>query len=83
MENESLPLPMNRQQIEVYELLSGLASERESFHKWYQGAVEVIGSALPDKVAQAAHSVRQLCDRLPARCNANPAFRRSRLPLFA
>jgi hypothetical protein len=32
-------------------------TEREKFHEWYRGALEIINSTSPDKVAQAAHSI--------------------------
>jgi hypothetical protein len=63
----NMPLVMNRQQAEVFELLRGLAAERDKFHEWYQGAIQVLQSSSPDKIAQAANSIRELCDRLPNR----------------
>lgn len=67
MDNVNLPLAMNRQQVEVFELLRSLSTEREKFHEWYQGGIEILGSKSPDKMAQAANSIRELCDRLPKR----------------
>ena len=66
---------MNRQQAEVFELLRGFSTDRERFQEWYQGALEVLVSNSPDKIAQAAHSIRELCDRLPKRIANIPEFK--------
>ena len=66
---------MTRQQIAVFELLRGLATEQLRFHEWYHGAIQVLSSQSPDKTAQAAHSIRELCDRLPNRIAGIPTFK--------
>jgi hypothetical protein len=63
------PLAMNRQQVEVFELLEGLSREREEFHQWYAGAIQVLASNSSDKIAQAANSIRELCEKLATRLN--------------
>jgi len=74
MENANLPLAMNSQQAKVFDLLHGLATEHGKFHEWYQGAIQVLSSRSPDKLAQAAHSIRELCDKLPDRIADIPKF---------
>lgn len=68
--NVNLPLALTRQQVEVFELLRGLSTEREKFHEWYRGAIQVLSSPSPDRIPQAAHSIRELCDKLPDRISA-------------
>jgi hypothetical protein len=65
----NLPLAMTRQQAEVFELLRDLSTEREKFHEWYQGAIQVLASKSPDRLAQAANSIRELCEKLATRMN--------------
>ena len=65
--NANLPLALTRQQADVFELLRGLSTEQHNFHEWYQGAVEVLASKSPDKIAQAANSIRELCEKLATR----------------
>jgi len=61
----SFTMTMTHQQSEVYELLRGFATERTNLHEWYQGALQTINSTSADKIAQAANSIREICDRLP------------------
>lgn len=68
------PLALNRQQAEVFELLHGFSSQGKDFHEWYQGALEMINSQSSDKIAQAAHSLRELCDALPSTVAGIPKF---------
>jgi hypothetical protein len=74
LSNTKLPLAMDRQQAEVFELLFGFSTQEKHFHKWYQGAIEIINSQSPDKIAQAAHSLRELCDELPSAIAGIPKF---------
>jgi hypothetical protein len=67
--NANLPLAMTRQQAEVFDLLHDLSTEREKFHEWYQGAIQVLASKSPDRLAQAANSIRELCEKLATRMN--------------
>ncbi len=66
---------MSRQQAEVFELLHGLSSEENQFHKWYEGAIGILSLKSPDKIAQAAHSMRELCDELPKAIANIPEFK--------
>jgi hypothetical protein len=70
-----LPLAMTRQQVEVFELLRGLSTDLEKFHEWYQGALQALDSRSSDRIAQAAHSIRELCDKLPDRIADIPKFK--------
>jgi hypothetical protein len=74
LENKRLPLAMSDQQAKVFELLQSLSTQEKHFHKWYQGVLEIINSRSPDKIAQAAHSIRELCDELPAAIAGIPKF---------
>jgi hypothetical protein len=58
--NVNLPLAMNSQQTKVFELLQGFSMDRERFHEWYQGALEVLVSNSPDKIAQDGSGGRGL-----------------------
>lgn len=69
-----LPAAMGREQVEVFELLRGLSAQGRHFHSWYQGVLEVINSKSADKIAQAAHSLRELCDALPTAIAELPKF---------
>ena len=67
--NANLPPDLTPQQIDVFELLRDLSTEREKFHHWYLGAIQVLVSKSPDKIAQAANSIRELCEKLATRMN--------------
>jgi len=69
-----LPAAMTREQVEVFDLLQSFSTREKHFHKWYQGALEIINSQSPDKIAQAAHSLRELCDELPSAIAQIPKF---------
>jgi hypothetical protein len=66
---------MNHQQVEVFELLRGFSTEHEQFHQWYYGAINILDSKSAERFAQAAHSIRELCDRLPRVIAGIPAFK--------
>ena len=70
----NFPAAMTHQQATVFELLRSLSREGKLFHKWYQGIIEVIDSNSPDRIAQAAHSLRELCDVLPMAIAEIPTF---------
>jgi hypothetical protein len=72
--NVNLPLALTRRQAEVFDLLLGLSTEQQRFHEWYQGAIQVLNSLSPDRFPQAAHSIRELCDKLPDRIADIPKF---------
>jgi hypothetical protein len=65
--NSSTPPAMTQEQVEVFGLLRSLSTGPERFHEWYQGCLESLNSRSSDKMAQAAHSIREICDRLPQR----------------
>jgi hypothetical protein len=52
----NLPLAMSSQQTKVFELLKGFSTDKKQFHRWYEGAINILNSQFPDKIAQAAHS---------------------------
>jgi hypothetical protein len=70
----NMPVALTRKQAEVFELLQGLSTERDKFHEWYQGAIVVLNSLSSDRIPQAAHSIRELCDKLPDRIADIPKF---------
>lgn len=65
----NLPPDLTRQQIDVFELLRDLSTDREKFYNWYLGAIQVLASKSPDKIAQAANSIRELCEKLATSMN--------------
>lgn len=72
--SKNLPVAMTSEQVEVFDLLRGFSTQKKQFHKWYHGALEIINSQSPDKIAQAAHSLRELCDELPDPIAQIPKF---------
>ena len=70
-----MPVAMTSEQVEVFDLLQGFSTQEKHFHKWYQGALEIINSQSPDMIAQAAHSLRELCDQLPSAIAQIPKFK--------
>jgi hypothetical protein len=72
--SKNLPAEMTSEQVEVFDLLEGFSTPENQFHKWYQGTLEIINSQSPDKIAQAAHSLRELCDKLPNAIAQIPKF---------
>lgn len=65
--NPTKPQAMTQKQVEVFGLLRSLSTGPEKFHEWYQGCLESLISQASDRMAQAAHSIREICDRLPQR----------------
>src|SRR4051812_35356057 len=65
---------LSPQQVNVYEMLKGFASITDPFHDYYCGAIHALEFKLPDYLAQAAHSIRELTDRLPGRIANLPRF---------
>src|SRR5690242_20003497 len=72
--SKNLPAAMTSEQVEVLDLVRGFSTQNKQFHKSYQGALEIINSQSPDKIAQAAHSLRELCDELPNAIAQIPKF---------
>jgi hypothetical protein len=53
-------------QLQVWRSLRSRAREKYLLHDWYAGALAALGSDLnPDALAQAAHSLRELLEKLP------------------
>jgi hypothetical protein len=53
-------------QLQVWRSLRSRATEKYPLHDWYVGALAALGSDLnPDALAQAAHSLRELLEKLP------------------
>lgn len=75
IEKPNLPVAMSPRQVEVFELLRDLATEREKFHEWYRGAIQALYSKSSDCISQAANSIRELCDKLPDRIANVPKFK--------
>ena len=74
-ESENLPLAMNSRQTKVFDLLRGFSTACGKFHEWYHGAIQILNSNSPDKIAQAANSIRELCDKLPGIIANIPEFK--------
>lgn len=60
----NLPRALNSQQAQVFELLRQRSRGIRQFQDWYQGALDVLASHSPDRFAQAANSIREICDGL-------------------
>src|SRR5438874_12620869 len=53
-------------QLQVWRLLRSKGREKYQLHDWYAGALAALGSDFnPDALAQAAHSLRELLEKLP------------------
>jgi hypothetical protein len=70
-----LPEALTRREEEVFELLQTLSTPSKAFHEWYRGGITILKSKSPDRIAQAAHSIRELCDALPKRIADIPEFK--------
>ena len=60
------PPVLTGQQRTVLDLLTRLSTESDQFALWYLGSLETITRKGPDYLTLAAHSIRELTDRLPS-----------------
>ncbi len=67
-------LPLNEKQFKVHELLEGLSLQKDQFGQWYLAALESLNERGRDYLSQAAHSIREITDKLPTRAGV-PMFR--------
>ena len=66
-QNVSEPLRLTPQQQRVLEALKDRETEEYPLSQWYLGALYVLhNDQNPDRVAQAAHSLRELLEKLPS-----------------
>lgn len=65
---------LNEQQLKVHELLEGLSLQKDQFGHWYLAALESLRERSRDYLSQAAHSIREITDKLPTRAGV-PMFR--------
>lgn len=64
--NVSEPLVLTLQQREVLDVLKDKETEEYRLSQWYHGALYALNNHHnPDRVAQAAHSLRELIEKLP------------------
>ena len=64
--NVSKPLVLTRKQREVIEALKNIQTEEYPLSDWYIGALYALNNHYnPDRIAQAAHSLRELLEKLP------------------
>ena len=62
----SKPLILTSKQRDVLEVLQSKQTEKYPLSRWYTGALHVLNDHYnPDRVAQAAHSLRELLEKLP------------------
>lgn len=60
-------LELNDKQAKVYDLLSALSHGQDDFGSWYLGALHALREQRYDHLSQAAHSIREITDKLPTR----------------
>ena len=62
----SKPLVLTSKQRDVLEVLKSKQTEKYPLSRWYTGALYALNNHYnPDRVAQAAHSLRELLEKLP------------------
>lgn len=60
------PLELSQRQLEVIQALQSRETEKYRLSHWYQGALYVLDNYYnPDRISQAAHSLRELMEKLP------------------
>lgn len=60
---------LTRRQKEIYELLKAQVSDKYNLASMYLGAIYAIKNTYnPDRLSQAAHSLRELLEKLPRVC---------------
>src|SRR5205823_5011616 len=62
------PLHLNERQLEVWRVLRSKAKPNYPFHDWYIGALSAVALAdarNPDRLAQAANSLREVLEKIP------------------
>jgi len=59
------PLALTDRQQAAYAILAKIATDHEPFHQWYWTALSLFASKDSDYLALAAHSIREITDRLP------------------
>ncbi len=65
--NASKPLILTTKQQDVLEALQSKETEKYPLSQWYLGALHALGNHYnPDRIAQAAHSLRELIEKLPS-----------------
>ena len=68
IENRNIfePLVLTPQQREVLDALKDKETEEYRLSQWYYGALYALNNHYnPDRIAQAAHSLRELIEKLP------------------
>jgi hypothetical protein len=66
-------LILTEKQRSVFDLLEQASASNDQFGEWYLGALHAVQTDAPDSLPQAAHSIREITDRLPSRVGI-PAF---------
>ena len=67
-ENPGQPVPfrLSQRQLEVVQALQSRETERYRISQWYLGALYALDNHYnPDRISQAAHSLRELMEKLP------------------
>lgn len=65
-EGQSLPPGFTARRREVWRALKGRETEQYPLSEWYLGALCVLGDVRnPDRVSQAAQSLREVLEKLP------------------
>lgn len=64
--NVSTPLVLTDQQRNVLEMLQNKQTEKYRLSEWYLGALYALDNPYnPDRIAQAAHCLHELIEKLP------------------
>ena len=67
-EKSSKPLPLNLEshQLQLLAILREKQSPEYRLRDWYYGAIYALAdTANPDRISQAAHSLREMVEKLP------------------
>jgi hypothetical protein len=60
------PAQLEPRQLEVWRILRARSSEKYALADWYFGAISTLRYSFnPDRIAQAAHSLRELLEKIP------------------
>ena len=60
------PPQLEQRQLDVWRTLRAKSSEKYALADWYFGAIAALQNTFnPDRVAQAAHSLRELLEKIP------------------
>ncbi len=71
-QQEPEPLKLSPQQKEVHDLLRENSDDSYDLASWYLGCLQCLRDRGPDYLARAAHSIREITDKLPEQLGIPP-----------